>query len=291
VRLFDAINQERHMFNRKTPWMMAMGMAAGAQALAGCAAPLPADGTAEANGTEAAGARLSTTAFDYSQEYTWDQGNIGDTTLAPADEGYCYLTGVSGQFEGSGEFVYVKISPGGSWVLGGESLQEGVSARARCFPWTRLPPGTHQVRESDFIRVFSDEYPYHPVAPPADTVCSLAGMGGSFNGGGERVAVNLYADAWYAEGHALAGSVLVKSQCLTTSPSPSWGFEVTWRQGDDPQEMGPIHATACMLTAVAGRFKGGGERVQILQYGGNWVLSGASQQQGVEASARCIRVL
>jgi hypothetical protein len=44
----------------------------------------------------------------------------------------------------------------------------------------------------------------------------------------------------------------------------------------------------CGLTAIGGAFRGGGEYVRIDNVDGFWQISGASQQQGVVAQARCV---
>jgi hypothetical protein len=53
--------------------------------------------------------------------------------------------------------------------------------------------------------------------------------------------------------------------------------------------MQPASTTVCMLTGVAGRYQGDGERVEVTvdSASGYWVLSGRSQQTGVSARAEC----
>ena len=60
-----------------------------------------------------------------------------DRELIPAKEGICYLTRVSGQFEGSGEHVEVALR-GGSWYLRGHSCQNNVVVGARCWKWPAM---------------------------------------------------------------------------------------------------------------------------------------------------------
>jgi hypothetical protein len=57
----------------------------------------------------------------------WDQGQQ-PVRLIKRDEGVCFLTGVSGHFQGAGENVRVWIAEDGYWYLGGQSMQEGISA-------------------------------------------------------------------------------------------------------------------------------------------------------------------
>lgn len=64
-----------------------------------------------------------------------------------------------------------------------------------------------------------------------------------------------------------------------------------WAQGQAPVEMKPASTHVCALTKIQGRFRGGGERVQVYvnPSTGNWRLEGSSYQHGVAASAACFR--
>lgn len=66
----------------------------------------------------------------------------------------------------------------------------------------------------------------------------------------------------------------------------SWSY--TWRQGDPAVDMGSYTERFCFLTAVQGKFEGGGESVHVYESGGRWLLAGSSLQNGVGASAVCI---
>ena len=75
-------------------------------------------------------------------EFTWVQGEPL-RPMAPVADAFCFLTSVAGKFMGAGEGVAIE-SDGANWVLGGWSLQEGVSASARCVAYdqsgfVRLP--------------------------------------------------------------------------------------------------------------------------------------------------------
>ena len=69
-----------------------------------------------------------------SREYTWNQGQI-PVVMAPTSKAVCFLTGVGGKFEGSGEYVRVYAS-GGYWYLGGDSDKKDVHARAICIGYS-----------------------------------------------------------------------------------------------------------------------------------------------------------
>lgn len=61
-----------------------------------------------------------------------------------------------------------------------------------------------------------------------------------------------------------------------------------WYQGNLPVTLGSINDRFCFLTAVQGRFEGGGEFVRVYQEAGQWKLGGQSYQHGVGARAACI---
>ena len=62
--------------------------------------------------------------------FNWNQGWAATPMGSTADR-VCYLTRMSGRFEGGGESVHAFIS-GSSWYLAGSSMQVGVSASAYC---------------------------------------------------------------------------------------------------------------------------------------------------------------
>ena len=66
-----------------------------------------------------------------SESFEWRQGNP-NRVMMPVEDGICYLTGVSGAFEGGGEGVFVGIVDE-FWVLGGYSRTTDVAAQAQCW--------------------------------------------------------------------------------------------------------------------------------------------------------------
>lgn len=62
------------------------------------------------------------------EERTW-KGGDKPLELMAADEGFCYLSGVSGALEGSGEAVRVYLSKG-KWYIGGRAAQPSLTATA-----------------------------------------------------------------------------------------------------------------------------------------------------------------
>ena len=75
---------------------------------------------------------------DQTAEFAWRQGQ-GATRMIPVSEGVCFLTFVTGRFEGGGEQVRVSRNSEGYWVLGGASQQAGVAAGAACWRFPTVP--------------------------------------------------------------------------------------------------------------------------------------------------------
>lgn len=63
-------------------------------------------------------------------EFTWNQGS--PTIVLGSDYASCFLTGIKGKFQGSGERVTISSNLN-EWYLGGTSSQFGVAASARCY--------------------------------------------------------------------------------------------------------------------------------------------------------------
>jgi hypothetical protein len=86
-------------------------------------------GGSQQSGVEAAARCLSV--HWYSSEYFWTQGQA-PVPLYSAGYYSCFLTGLSGDFEGGGEVVRTFVDDKGWFFLGGSSGQSGVWATARC---------------------------------------------------------------------------------------------------------------------------------------------------------------
>lgn len=71
------------------------------------------------------------------ERHTWHQSNDNSPKrMLSTSEGICFLTRVSGKFEGEGEWL--KVYPeNGQWMFAGRSAQAGIQGDARCwrFPW------------------------------------------------------------------------------------------------------------------------------------------------------------
>lgn len=69
-------------------------------------------------------------AFSYAvTEYSWKVGDPSKS-LIRTDTGVCFLSFISGNFEGYGEEVGVHTANDGFWHLDGKGQQEGIAAKA-----------------------------------------------------------------------------------------------------------------------------------------------------------------
>lgn len=71
---------------------------------------------------------LRTIAAGKFEERKWKHGDP-PLKLVRADEGFCFLSGIGGAYDGHGEGVRVYIKEG-DWYLGGTSMQESLWATA-----------------------------------------------------------------------------------------------------------------------------------------------------------------
>ena len=115
-------------------------------------------------------------------EFSWTQGQP-TVVIGPSGGMACFLTGITGHFQGSGEVVQVSVDPSDNmWKLGGTSGETGVSATARCVP-------------ASGIEIFGQgqNNPPRDLGPgpgPGTTsgrICAISRMTGHFEGGGENI--------------------------------------------------------------------------------------------------------
>jgi hypothetical protein len=133
-------------------------------------------------------------------EFTWASSGEEDTGIAvlmtPRNSTACFLTKVTGQFEGGGEFFDV-VEENGSWTITGNSEREDADAtlvvQSRCTEVSQAP-------ELFFLQLAEDEENKSiDIGSSVDRVCYLAGAGGDFEGGAERARVFVSGDRWRLE--------------------------------------------------------------------------------------------
>jgi hypothetical protein len=125
--------------------------------------------------------------------------------------------------------------------------------------------------------------PPTPLGPDTGRVCFLTGMAGKFEGTDDCVRTYRDGGSWFLGGGAGDGKGCAWARCVGTGDH---SVEFSWAQGDEDRSIGAWGS--CFLTEVCGKFEGGGERAQVYDDGGRWYVGGASQQQGVRVSARCL---
>jgi uncharacterized membrane protein YdjX (TVP38/TMEM64 family) len=129
--------------------------------------------------------------------YDWKQGEAKKRLLsaspADADGGVCFLSRVSGRFEGSGESVDVWVADGAWWLSGG-SKQAGVTTAAHCLPW-RCLAGVGKLSSAwearaRWVRDQWDGCEQQEVFTLAgDAATYLSGFSGKLLGSGESVSI------------------------------------------------------------------------------------------------------
>ncbi|HEY0711772.1 MAG TPA: hypothetical protein VGF45_03805 [Polyangia bacterium] len=221
-----------------------------------------------------------------SDSYSWSKGQ------APVDMGVsfgrtCFLTRVSGDFEGLGESVKAEVVTG-RWKLSGTTgLPGGISAKARCvylFPtaWASWSKG--QAR----------------VSAQTGGACFLTRVAGQFNGGGESVGlVKDASNRWTLGGSSQApGSISASAVCVaneghsinTAWARATWLIPIRW----DGWEAQPTNV--CGLQGMKGAFEGLGESITVAFESYNseptWTFRGISGVSGasymIGGTAGCI---
>lgn len=253
------------------------------------------------------------------EAFVWVQGRA-PVTLFRTSEGFCFLTLISGNFRGYGEAVRLEVRSD-RWVLGGQSLQQGVSATAHCVPWSAFTRIARQAISGAF-EVESGVCPWPVDCRPnyipergvrmsdLQSICFLTGMSGEFKRS-EHIRIHesethhiLWAAAWphaRVKGHSTCidlGQKRVHYVYPPTVPAPNpfpgtpWGAfnvsEFAWKHGGLPTPMALVSKAACYLTGVYGEFAGSAEAVMIVPWNDRWMLLGRSQHYGVAARARCV---
>jgi hypothetical protein len=204
-----------------------------------------------------------------------------------ATEGLCFLTMVSGKFEGAGEEVSVYVEDG-RWRLGGWSRQKDVAAAARCVKW-----------ESGDKLLYTSEYLWEQGEPPIkgrvrdrEGFCFLTRVRGDFEGAGERVEIQRDGGYWELYGRSRQDGIAAGMRCVKWPHdlrSPFDEYIWTQRRGGSVALPLRVNEGFCYLSMVQGRFEGGGEVVRVyVSHNGRWRLEGRSLAEGVRATARCV---
>lgn len=221
--------------------------------------------------------------------------------LAPVRTSVCYLSSISGQFAGGGEFATITIESNPDegeeyWQLFAQHLAggepNGVQAEATCYARdqdrcqtaeaSELPECQPLVKQSF---TWSQDQAPREMGSTADRACMLTEVRGDFAGGAEEIRIHVVNGSWVMDGKSKQAGLRGKAQCVSTT---SFTDEQSWTQGQERVLLGTAEGRACFLTRITGHYEGGGERLRVYIEDGNWYLHGQSQQLGVGGSARCI---
>ncbi len=227
--------------------------------------------------------------------------------MIPTYQGFCYLTKVQGRFEGAGETVRIE-QYNGSWMLNGNSMQFDVSASASCVNYYDVM-SISLLNESNLSPVYATNIIKNgptfiqDLGPANDRFCFLTQLQGKFEGGGERIQIVADNGRLYFKGNSMQDGVGAQARCLVygrvdMNLLPYLNVFYTATQTPQPRPGASDIQTAntrmlsnnksfCALTGMAGRFKGGGERIEISESGGALNLTILSRQVDVAGSASC----
>lgn len=251
------------------------------------------------------------------QTFEWRQGS-GPIRMMPVAEGLCFLSKVGGHFEGGGEVVAISseypftpsggmggrdnMSNAGSWMLYGASQQQDVSARATCVPYRSLL-SAHPVS----MNSLSPEYIWNQgdapqsIGRPGESFCYLTKIQGHFEGNGEAVRIQDAGGSLVLTGSSMQLGVGGAARCIAVSSR--FVFDTSaLRLGasalQEGNQIGHFYETrskliyssrgTCAVTSFGGRFKGGGEFVEIQDAGGSNYLHTGSMQPQLIGGASCL---
>jgi hypothetical protein len=239
----------------------------------------------------------------------WNQAypTYPDTTLdggfvnqhASTQDFFCGLTTVAGDFtSGSYPTTVRLLQDSQEWRLYVDA-KNWVSATARCVPFTSFVG-----YNSGWLQLHGDVDKGNWLWPDS-CLSSWTGVSGGFDGGGESAGIWPYAannpSPWTQVSFKVVRNAMGQA---AANPNDAWGNSFYlgsdpgkrywwgryhWQQGWSSVRMLPVNDTFCFLAAMGGKFRGGGEAVQVIRGSDDyWYLTGHSMQVGVWAEAECL---
>lgn len=233
--------------------------------------------------------------------YSWERGQP-PSVLVPALSHVCFLTFVSGKFEGGGERIALYIDTGAAggpkWVLNGTSAQSELRANATCVRKSKFvtPPsflaGLRVKVEANHMNGACAPHIVPMPGPAGTNAHFITGMAGKFKGGGESISVNgssaieVRGCSGFADGTLVsltsAGALRPKyrTQSSRTTDVGSATFVLSqandsggalsslfggapFKLAPDKKWMVPVDEGICGFVRIRGRFQGYGEYAQI----------------------------
>jgi hypothetical protein len=213
-------------------------------------------------------------------EYSWSQGQNA-VYMGTAIGRVCFLTMVSGKFDGPNEWVRV-TNPLGKWYLSGGSSTSGVAAKARCL---EVASYTAEVT----IDTTWSGTPIHVVSKTlTGDACALTGVGGRFELWPEAVRVKkLAGDPWtLTVALETGGHIIGRARCIL-DPSHSATYTHQWFDPDPPEIVASSSTSTCFLAGMGGPFRDVTHWVRVFRGTSSWYLLGASHDD-LRASSLCV---
>ncbi len=139
-----------------------------------------------------------------SSEYEWTADRELPVNMGSTSGRMCFLTYVSGDFDGSADWVRIYPS-GSSWFLFGSSSKASGRARARCISGLSY--------SGEYAASSSQSYDTH-MGATSGRVCALTYMGGQFDSLNEYIDISATAGSWYLGGATSVGSVQARARCF-----------------------------------------------------------------------------
>jgi hypothetical protein len=234
--------------------------------------------------------------------YSWNQSQGTVTVMMPASEGMCFLTGIGGHFQGTGENVHLEID-NGVWVMTGASQQTNVNSTATCVAWSDLG-GDGGYGYEEFWANASGPVSHGIFAcGTCEPQQNDATMWNNYNFCSlSYVSGNLDSNSWIEQvwngstwvlnnwENGEGSDMLDAAFCygLKLPHTMTISNQYNWTVGDQPVAMMPASEAVCALTQVDGGFRGSGENVYIENLGGTLYLWGESWQANTTVGARCV---
>lgn len=140
--------------------------------------------------------------YSYSEQFKWKQQDTSATILGSDSDRTCFLTSVTGHFQGASERVQI-TQVAGNWQLDGASKQLDVGASARCLI-SGEPAGT-----------FTWSQNQQPVLmfPVSMFACGFTRMTGNFQGKGESLRITQGGGSWFLLGTSGQSGVAASAVC------------------------------------------------------------------------------
>lgn len=197
--------------------------------------------------------------------------------LLRSDQGFCFLGGIQGVFNGATDAAHLALQRDGRWYVDGKS-KEPIAVGAM------VVPSTYRQLFEDEVLTFVCRGGEGPIKMihAKDGFGFLSTISGNFAGGGEeaRVYIDDKDGFWYLE--LRTQQPLLAQACAMRLKTPGkFDAKVTehhWKNGEEPVRMLEADKGFCFLSAVGGGLNTPKDGVGIVRRENVWYLSGTSNR-------------